>query len=140
MGRKLSCPQDYHLASTCDEVVKSRHSRLPGIVVLYNVMKRNDSGQAGMTSKEGYPTFYETITCICFSRDVPAILPYFTNQCCFSGFDLPPDALACNRTGMKPPLTRPSPARNEGGLVMEAACYRLSVTSRSVKKKIVTLI
>jgi hypothetical protein len=27
--------------------------------VLYNVLKRNDSGQAGMTSKEGFPTFYE---------------------------------------------------------------------------------
>jgi len=36
-----------------DEVVKSRHSRLSGIVVFFNVLKRNDSGQAGMTSKEG---------------------------------------------------------------------------------------
>jgi len=29
--------------------------------VPYNVLKRNDSGQAGMTSKEGFSTFYETI-------------------------------------------------------------------------------
>jgi hypothetical protein len=39
-------------------------------------------------------------TCICFSRDVPAILPYFTNQSCFSGFHLPPAAFAWNRIGM----------------------------------------
>ncbi len=44
-----------------DAFVKSRHSRLSGIVVLYNVLKRNDSGQAGMTSKEGFSTSYETI-------------------------------------------------------------------------------
>jgi hypothetical protein len=44
-----------------DELVRSRHSRLSGIVVLYNVLKRNDSGQAGMTSKEGFSTFYETV-------------------------------------------------------------------------------
>jgi len=49
-----------------DELVRSRHSRLSGIVVLYNVLKRNDSGQAGMTSKEGFSTFYETVT---FCRD-----------------------------------------------------------------------
>jgi len=44
-----------------DEVVKSRHSRLSGIVVLYNVLKKDDSGQAGMTSKEDFSTFYEII-------------------------------------------------------------------------------
>jgi hypothetical protein len=44
-----------------DEVVKSRHSRLSGIVVFYNILIKDDSGQAGMTSKEGYPTFYESI-------------------------------------------------------------------------------
>ena len=38
--------------------------------------------------------------CICFSRGVPAILPYFTNQSRFPGFHLPPAALACNRIGM----------------------------------------
>jgi hypothetical protein len=48
-------------SSKNDEVVKSRHSRLSGIVVIYNVLKRDDSGQAGMTSKEGYSAFYETI-------------------------------------------------------------------------------
>ncbi len=47
--------------SNADAFVKSRHSRLSGIVVLYNVLKRNDSGQAGMTSKEGFSTSYETI-------------------------------------------------------------------------------
>jgi hypothetical protein len=36
----------------------------------------------------------------CFSRGVPAILPYFTNQRRFPGFHLPPAALACNRIGM----------------------------------------
>src|SRR3990172_110723 len=34
-----------------DEVVKSRHSRLSGIVEFYNELKRDDSGQAGMTPK-----------------------------------------------------------------------------------------
>jgi len=29
--------------------------------VFYNVLKRDDSGQAGMTSKEGYSIFYEII-------------------------------------------------------------------------------
>ena len=43
------------------EVVKSRHSRLSGIGVFYNVLKRDDSGRAGMTSKEGYSTSYEII-------------------------------------------------------------------------------
>jgi hypothetical protein len=38
--------------------------------------------------------------CRCFSRGVPAILPYFTNQRRFPGFHLPPAALACNRIGM----------------------------------------
>ena len=32
-----------------------------GIVVLYNILKRDDSGQAGMTSKEGFSTFYDII-------------------------------------------------------------------------------
>jgi hypothetical protein len=32
--------------------------------VFYNVLKRDDSGQAGMTSKEGYSTFYEAIIII----------------------------------------------------------------------------
>ena len=32
--------------------------------------------------------------CICFSSGVPAILPYFTNQSCFSGFHRPPAAFA----------------------------------------------
>ena len=44
-----------------DEVVKNRHSRLSGIVVFYNILIKADSGQAGMTSKEGYSTFYESI-------------------------------------------------------------------------------
>jgi len=48
-----------------DKLVKSRHSRLSGIVVPYNVLKRNDSGQAGMTSKEGFSTFYETAKYVC---------------------------------------------------------------------------
>ena len=39
-------------------------------------------------------------TCICFSRGVPTILPYFTNQSFFSGFHRPPAAFACNRIGM----------------------------------------
>src|SRR4030042_6689256 len=38
--------------------------------------------------------------CICFSRGVPKILPYFTNQSRFPGFHLPPAALACNLIGM----------------------------------------
>ena len=44
--------------------------------------------------------YQERSICICFSRDVPAILPYFTNQSCFSGFHLPPAALAWSRIGM----------------------------------------
>jgi putative IMPACT (imprinted ancient) family translation regulator len=48
-------------ANIFDEAVKSRHSRLSGIVVFYNVLKKDDSGQAGMTSKEGNSTFYENI-------------------------------------------------------------------------------
>jgi hypothetical protein len=43
---------------TINEVEKSRHSRLSGIVVLYNGLKRDDSGQAGMTSKEGHSTSF----------------------------------------------------------------------------------
>ena len=39
-------------------------------------------------------------TCICFSRGVPAILPYFANQSRFPGFHLPPAALACERIEM----------------------------------------
>jgi hypothetical protein len=35
---------------------------MSGIVVLFNVLKRDDSGQAGMTSKTSYPTFYDFIT------------------------------------------------------------------------------
>jgi len=30
--------------------------------VLYNVLIKNDSGQAGMTSKERFSTFYEFIS------------------------------------------------------------------------------
>src|SRR6266480_1732781 len=33
--------------------------------------------------------------CICFSSGVPEILPYVTNQSCFSGFHRPPAAFAC---------------------------------------------
>jgi hypothetical protein len=44
-----------------DEGVKSRHSRLSGIVVVHNILIKDDSGQAGMTSKEGCPTFCESI-------------------------------------------------------------------------------
>jgi hypothetical protein len=36
--------------------------------------------------------------CRYFSRGMPAILPYFTNQSRFPGFHLPPAALAYNRT------------------------------------------
>jgi hypothetical protein len=34
------------------DVVKSRHSRLSGIIMPRIVLKRDDSGRAGMTSKE----------------------------------------------------------------------------------------
>jgi hypothetical protein len=50
-----------------DELAKSRtvhlrrHSGLSGIVVFYNILNRDDSGQAGMTLKEGSSTFYECI-------------------------------------------------------------------------------
>jgi hypothetical protein len=37
---------------------------------------------------------------MCFPRGVPAILRYIANQRYFSGFHLPPAALACNRIGM----------------------------------------
>ena len=48
-----------------------------------------------------YSSFFESsIKCICFSKGVPAILPYFTNQCFFFGFHQPPAAWACNRIGM----------------------------------------
>ena len=56
-----ACSYYYIHASIIDEVVKSRHSRLSGIVVFYNILIKDDSGQAGMTSKEGCPTFYESI-------------------------------------------------------------------------------
>jgi hypothetical protein len=38
-----------------------RECRASGIVVFYNILIKDDSGQAGMTSKEGCPTFYESI-------------------------------------------------------------------------------
>ena len=37
---------------------------MSGIVVLYNVLERSDSGQAGMTSKAVYSTLYETINAL----------------------------------------------------------------------------
>jgi hypothetical protein len=54
-----------------DVVAKSCHSRLSGIVVHYKILIRDDSGQAGMTSKEGYATFYESIKIAIFDN-----LPY----------------------------------------------------------------
>jgi hypothetical protein len=47
-----------------------------------------------------FTIIYDSSICICFSRDVPAIFPNFTNQRRFSGFHLPPAALACNRSGI----------------------------------------
>jgi hypothetical protein len=41
-----------------DELVKSRHSGLSGIMSPHIAFKRYDSGQAGMTSKEGFSTFH----------------------------------------------------------------------------------
>jgi len=39
-----------------DDVVKSLHSRLSGIVVVYSTLKIDDSGQAGMTVNEDFST------------------------------------------------------------------------------------
>ncbi len=53
-----------------DDLAKSRkspidrHSGLSGIVPLHNTLKKKDSGQAGMTGRRYYQTFYETITTI----------------------------------------------------------------------------
>jgi len=44
-----------------DVFVKSRHSRLSGIFPCDNALKKKDSGQAGMTGKWCFSTFYETI-------------------------------------------------------------------------------
>ncbi len=50
---------------------------------------------------------------------MPAILPYFTNQSCFSGFHLPPAALACWRACISATLicrgTRVSAVYRGGG-------------------------
>ncbi len=59
--RELEYPPISYEFIIIDELIKSRHSRLSGIAVLYNILIRDDSGQAGMTSKESYPTFYESI-------------------------------------------------------------------------------
>lgn len=50
--------------------------------------------------------YQEASTCICFSRGVPTILSYFTNQSFFSGFHLPPAAFAWTRIGMSVALMR----------------------------------
>jgi hypothetical protein len=42
---------------------------------------------------------FNASTYICFSNDVPAILPYLTSQHLLSGFHLPPAALAFCRIG-----------------------------------------
>jgi hypothetical protein len=55
MTRLVSTP--FYETIENDEVVKSRHSRLSGIVVVYIILIQDDSGQAGMTSKEGYSAF-----------------------------------------------------------------------------------
>jgi hypothetical protein len=44
-----------------DELVKSRHSRLSGVISPYNALKKKDSGQAGMTVPLRFSTFYKTI-------------------------------------------------------------------------------
>jgi hypothetical protein len=52
---------------------------------------------------DGFPVYQELCdisTCICFSSGVPAIFPNLMNQRRFSGFHLPPAALACSRIGM----------------------------------------
>ena len=47
-----------------------------------------------------FSRYQKASVCICFSRGVPTILSYFTNQSLFSGFHLPPAAFAWNRIGM----------------------------------------
>jgi len=42
-------------------LVKSRHSRLSGIILPNNALIRNDSGQAGMTVQRRFSIFYEII-------------------------------------------------------------------------------
>ena len=44
-----------------DALVKSRHSRLSGIVLPHKILKKKDSGQAGMTLKGDISTFYESV-------------------------------------------------------------------------------
>jgi hypothetical protein len=57
-----------------------RECRASGIVVFYNILIKDDSGQAGMTSKEGCPTFYE---CIIFRYLFSLRLRDFAVMLCF---------------------------------------------------------
>ena len=73
--------------------------------------------------------------CICFSSGVPAILPYLKNQSCFSGFHLPPAALACSRACISATLmcrgTRVSAVyRGRGGVHASLSTISSTVFSR----------
>jgi len=48
-------------SGNCDEIIKSRHPGLSGILLSQYVTKAADSGQAGMTILRYYMTFCEFV-------------------------------------------------------------------------------
>jgi cytochrome c len=115
--------------STGDAFAKNRHSRLSGIVLLHDNVKKKDSGQAGMTSKDGFSTYCEAIT-----FKLPGILGLivvvtFIAGTAFSnpnlGRDVTPEEIAAWDISISPDgsgLPLGSGTAIEGGVVYNAKC------------------